>query len=247
MDKLGPVATARQVRHCAGVDDDATRSNDKERHDRTRLVTQTLQLYPQLADRTLAAVDRNLAHLTDFERRFLARRFGFDGSGLETLKQLADEFEISWQRARQVEARALAKLLDPAMTWPQPTTVVLRWQLDAEVLLLRIDGLLGHVDALRSQLGATREDLYEAEARIRHLEDLNSILRRELYETGGSADRKWVGSVGALVLGLVGGFLGGVGQAGGEELLHALRDAETTAVVVVQNCGVELPDYGRGG
>lgn len=50
------------------------------------------------------------AGLTDREREVIARRFGLGGRPEETLQEIADDFRVSRERIRQIEARALRLL-----------------------------------------------------------------------------------------------------------------------------------------
>jgi RNA polymerase primary sigma factor len=50
------------------------------------------------------------ARLPPREQEVLRMRFGLDGNEGRTLKQIADELEISRERVRQIEARALRRL-----------------------------------------------------------------------------------------------------------------------------------------
>lgn len=55
-----------------------------------------------------------LEGLTQRERRVLELRFGLDGHGTHTLKEIAHEFNLHQERIRQIEARALRKLRHPS-------------------------------------------------------------------------------------------------------------------------------------
>jgi RNA polymerase primary sigma factor len=50
------------------------------------------------------------ARLAPREREILRMRFGLDGAGAQTLKQIADKLGISRERVRQIEKRALRRL-----------------------------------------------------------------------------------------------------------------------------------------
>jgi RNA polymerase primary sigma factor len=56
------------------------------------------------------AVMRALGLLPDSDRRVLVMRFGFDGEGSRTFRQIGNELGISRQRAQQIEAGALRRL-----------------------------------------------------------------------------------------------------------------------------------------
>ena len=60
--------------------------------------------------RLQAAVLGLLGRLGDRERRILVHRYGLDGAGELTLKQLGQELEITKERVRQIESRAHDKL-----------------------------------------------------------------------------------------------------------------------------------------
>jgi RNA polymerase primary sigma factor len=50
------------------------------------------------------------ARLASREREILRMRFGLDGAGAQTLKQIADKLGLSRERVRQIEKRALRRL-----------------------------------------------------------------------------------------------------------------------------------------
>lgn len=56
-----------------------------------------------------AAIRRQLATLTPREEKVIKMRFGL-GCGSHTLREIGDEFGVTPERVRQVEARALRKL-----------------------------------------------------------------------------------------------------------------------------------------
>lgn len=225
---------------------------DELRAERTRTIVRTLTGYMSLGPDVRRLVERNLAKLTEREQQVIRLRFGYDrtsarskegrSSSLRTLQEVGDQLGIARGRARQIEARAISKLSHPDMDWPD--TAAVDWRRTAEVLLLRVETLVVQSDALQRQLAEALREERLARSRVRHLEDLVAMLRRELYETGGKPSQRWVGSIATLTLGLVGGFLGGIGEAGGGELLNDLRDAQDAAVIVMQDCGVEGTDAG---
>ncbi|HEY3284115.1 MAG TPA: RNA polymerase sigma factor RpoD/SigA [Armatimonadota bacterium] len=55
-------------------------------------------------------LERLLTSLTDRERAVLTMRFGLDGEGPSTLKEVAGRFGVSKERARQIEVAAMDKL-----------------------------------------------------------------------------------------------------------------------------------------
>jgi len=59
-------------------------------------------------------VQEAISGLTPREERILRMRFGIGGSGEHTLEEVGEIFGVTRERIRQIEARALAKLRDPA-------------------------------------------------------------------------------------------------------------------------------------
>jgi RNA polymerase primary sigma factor len=59
-------------------------------------------------------IDRVLSQLSPRERSVLRRRFGLDGKRPETLEKISRTFDITRERIRQVEEKALKKLRHPA-------------------------------------------------------------------------------------------------------------------------------------
>jgi RNA polymerase primary sigma factor len=55
--------------------------------------------------------------LSPRELEVLRRRFGFDGGEAQTLTTVADELEVSRERVRQIEQRALRKLRHPTISY----------------------------------------------------------------------------------------------------------------------------------
>lgn len=58
-------------------------------------------------------IDRVLKTLTDRERLVLQMRFGLDDGREKTLKEIGDTFNLTRERIRQIEVKALRKLEDP--------------------------------------------------------------------------------------------------------------------------------------
>ncbi len=60
------------------------------------------------------AVEAVLSTLSDREHRILERRFGLDGGCPRTLEEVGQEFGVTRERIRQIEAKALRKLRHPS-------------------------------------------------------------------------------------------------------------------------------------
>ena len=65
---------------------------------------------------------KNPAFLQDRELRIITYRFGLDGKGVRTFREIGEIFKVSKERIRQIEAKALRKLRHPSrlMTLMQP-------------------------------------------------------------------------------------------------------------------------------
>ncbi len=61
------------------------------------------------------ALRAQLSRLNERERAVLSLRFGLDVDGPRTLAQVGDTFELTRERIRQIEARALGKLRHPSV------------------------------------------------------------------------------------------------------------------------------------
>jgi len=55
-----------------------------------------------------------LSSLAPKEREILMMRFGLDDGRIKTLKEIGEIFEISRERVRQIETKALSKLKHPS-------------------------------------------------------------------------------------------------------------------------------------
>ena len=55
-----------------------------------------------------------LGTLTDRERKVLRLRFGLDDGRQRTLEEVGKEFDVTRERIRQIEAKALRKLRHPS-------------------------------------------------------------------------------------------------------------------------------------
>lgn len=51
-----------------------------------------------------------LATLSDRERIILEKRFGLDDGNIKTLQEIANQFNVTRERVRQIEAKALMRL-----------------------------------------------------------------------------------------------------------------------------------------
>jgi RNA polymerase primary sigma factor len=58
-------------------------------------------------------IERVLKTLTDRERLVLEMRFGLDDGREKTLKEIGDTFNLTRERIRQIEVKALRKLEEP--------------------------------------------------------------------------------------------------------------------------------------
>ncbi len=59
-------------------------------------------------------IDTAMSMLEDQERQVILRRYGLDGRTPRTLSDVGKEFELTRERIRQIEGRALAKLRHPS-------------------------------------------------------------------------------------------------------------------------------------
>jgi RNA polymerase primary sigma factor len=61
-----------------------------------------------------AQLDKVLGELTDRERKVLLLRFGLEDGRARTLEEVGKEFNVTRERIRQIEAKALRKLRHPS-------------------------------------------------------------------------------------------------------------------------------------
>jgi RNA polymerase primary sigma factor len=61
-----------------------------------------------------AQLNKILAELTDRERRVILLRFGLEDGRARTLEEVGKEFNVTRERIRQIEAKALRKLRHPS-------------------------------------------------------------------------------------------------------------------------------------
>ncbi|MBO6007196.1 MAG: sigma-70 family RNA polymerase sigma factor, partial [Lachnospiraceae bacterium] len=59
-------------------------------------------------------LDKVLDSLTDREKKVLRLRFGLDDGRQRTLEEVGKEFNVTRERIRQIEAKALRKLRHPS-------------------------------------------------------------------------------------------------------------------------------------
>ena len=59
-------------------------------------------------------LDDELATLTEREQKVLRLRFGLDDGKARTLEEVGKEFQVTRERIRQIEAKALRKLRHPS-------------------------------------------------------------------------------------------------------------------------------------
>ena len=65
-------------------------------------------------EKAVNAVTGNLLELTDREEKVLRLRFGLDDGRTRTLEEVGREFNVTRERIRQIEAKALRKLKHPS-------------------------------------------------------------------------------------------------------------------------------------
>ena len=61
-----------------------------------------------------AEIEKLLAPLDERERQILALRFGLDRGEPRTLEEVGEYFNLTRERIRQIEARAMSKLRHPS-------------------------------------------------------------------------------------------------------------------------------------
>lgn len=61
-------------------------------------------------------LDKMLDDLTDRERKVIQLRFGFKDGQARTLEEVGREFDVTRERVRQIEAKAIRKLRHPSLT-----------------------------------------------------------------------------------------------------------------------------------
>ena len=82
------------------------------------LITTTLRAHDYrfltAANGESAVLDDVLLELTDREEKVLRLRFGLDDGRTRTLEEVGREFNVTRERIRQIEAKALRKLKHPS-------------------------------------------------------------------------------------------------------------------------------------
>lgn len=88
------------------------------------------EIMPILPDELFPAIDELLAEFSVREQKVLAMRFGLDDGVTHTLEEVAAELDVSRERIRQIEAKALRKLRHPTRSrvmrpfvWPVDSTI----------------------------------------------------------------------------------------------------------------------------
>ena len=59
-------------------------------------------------------IEEQLAKLTPREAKVIRLRYGFDDGKQRTLEEVGKEFNVTRERIRQIEAKALRKLRNPS-------------------------------------------------------------------------------------------------------------------------------------
>ncbi len=122
--------------------------------------------------------DEQLIQLTVREERVIRWRFGLDGEPPMTLQQIADEFQVSRERIRQIEKRALARLRrSPRSLKTRP--FIEGWTLKQERELRKTEKIETRVRSDNTQLDQL---IYEREQLCRKLTRMKLKSKRELRE-----------------------------------------------------------------
>jgi RNA polymerase primary sigma factor len=61
-------------------------------------------------DNMIAALENAISELSDREQKVIKMRFGIDDNTPRTLDEIGDTFNVTPERIRQIEAKALRKL-----------------------------------------------------------------------------------------------------------------------------------------
>jgi RNA polymerase primary sigma factor len=69
-----------------------------------------------LVDALRAQLERSMEALSPNEVAVIVARFGLDGGELKTLDQIGEELDLTRERVRQIEAKAMARLRHPSRT-----------------------------------------------------------------------------------------------------------------------------------
>lgn len=89
--------------------------DDENRTTRSRTLTDDTQLPPseELEQRRVArGIDEAIADLPEMERDILRRRFGLDGGDAMTLREIGEHYNLSRERIRQIQERAISRIRD---------------------------------------------------------------------------------------------------------------------------------------
>ncbi len=75
------------------------------------IMDQTVDVENDVYNKTLHnELEKFLSHLTDRERDVIIQRYGLDGKGSKTLEQVGKELNVTRERIRQIESKALRKM-----------------------------------------------------------------------------------------------------------------------------------------
>ena len=75
------------------------------------IMDQTVDVENDVYNKTLHnELEKFLSHLTDRERDVIIQRYGLDGRGSKTLEQVGKELNVTRERIRQIESKALRKM-----------------------------------------------------------------------------------------------------------------------------------------
>ena len=89
--------------------------DDEHRGSRSRTLTDDTRLAPseELEQRRVArGIDEAIADLPEMERDILRRRFGLDGGDPMTLREIGEHYQLSRERIRQIQERAISRIRD---------------------------------------------------------------------------------------------------------------------------------------
>lgn len=117
MDESLVTAALFATRSSLSIDAEGPSGEDGMRLRDAMVDSRTPSLYdPRMEDVTLeGSLGRAMAELNQRERLVLSQRYGLDGGSERTLAELAARLQISVERVRQIQMRALAKMNTPTL------------------------------------------------------------------------------------------------------------------------------------